>query len=269
MVEEIFEPRPQEWGLPGDALLWDALEAMFEQQDWEGVDDIHPLLLDAYETLVGRSLTSDNEAVCVERFQVGGMSSGMISPLFWREEAFPLLTERFARLQEREDVLWWRRDGSMFYAIAEGSPLAEGPVRIRRLNGQHRDVSEASLEAHALSREEAGRRIAQLLLSAPATGRQQLQRLLDQVSGADLGPMMDMDAVMDSVGSFLEGTGLLRAVQGTGLRGNDSDDGEEDSAQSSPIREEFRATLGRFGAQLQRFGQRLQDLADEPPDEEH
>jgi hypothetical protein len=57
--------------------------------------DLEVILGQAFHSLSGQPLSSKG-AIRVERFAHGGMSSGMVSPEFWRDEAVPLLLERYA-----------------------------------------------------------------------------------------------------------------------------------------------------------------------------
>jgi hypothetical protein len=49
----------------------------------------------AFLLLTGHPLSSSNYFF-VEKYAHGGMSSGVISPAFWREKAVPLLVNRYA-----------------------------------------------------------------------------------------------------------------------------------------------------------------------------
>ena len=54
------------------------------------------VLIEAFAELTGHPATSPEEMLYVERYfsPHGGMSSGMVSPGFWRETAVPLLLAR-------------------------------------------------------------------------------------------------------------------------------------------------------------------------------
>jgi hypothetical protein len=56
------------------------------------------LIEEAFASLTGQQL-SETEPFYVERFSHGGMSIGMVSPQFWREQAIPPLQERFEELK--------------------------------------------------------------------------------------------------------------------------------------------------------------------------
>jgi hypothetical protein len=53
------------------------------------------LLERTFEELTGSPLSSADD-IYVEKYAHGGMSSGYVSPAFWRETALPLLLTRYA-----------------------------------------------------------------------------------------------------------------------------------------------------------------------------
>jgi hypothetical protein len=53
------------------------------------------LLEKTFEELTGSRLSSADD-IYVEKYAHGGMSSGYVSPAFWRETALPLLRTRYA-----------------------------------------------------------------------------------------------------------------------------------------------------------------------------
>ncbi len=57
------------------------------------------LLIEAiFQQLTGTSISS-SQPIYVEKYAQGGMSSGNVSPQFWRETAMPLLRSRYTRSQ--------------------------------------------------------------------------------------------------------------------------------------------------------------------------
>lgn len=97
---QIFSRRPVQWGFRGDPLLWSELENHFQTHELPGsVSEFRAVLERTIERLTGCDLDSD-EPVFVERYDSGGMSSGHVSPGFWRETAIPLLCERFSQLAD-------------------------------------------------------------------------------------------------------------------------------------------------------------------------
>ena len=96
-VSDLFEPCPPQWGLRGDPYLWREFKERFLKTPLPETENaLRRLLEDAYREAVGTDLT-ESEHFFVVRFAHGGMSSGMISPRFWREKAFPLIVLRFSQ----------------------------------------------------------------------------------------------------------------------------------------------------------------------------
>lgn len=64
-IARLFETQPIQWGLRGEL----------------------------FKSLVGQYPTAGKN-IYVEKYDVGGMSRGMVSSDFWLQKAFPLLIER-------------------------------------------------------------------------------------------------------------------------------------------------------------------------------
>lgn len=95
ILTSIFDKHPDQWGLRGDPNLWAELQAHFRSNELpETVSEFRAQLEKLIEQLAGCDLDSD-ESVFVPRYDFGGMSSGHVSPEFWRETAIPLLCKRF------------------------------------------------------------------------------------------------------------------------------------------------------------------------------
>lgn len=94
-LAQLFRDRPGQWGLRGDPYLWDELAAaMGQRADPETEQGLRALLEQAYEQLTGAPLSSP-DPIYIERYSHGGMSSGTVSPQFWRATALPLLLARY------------------------------------------------------------------------------------------------------------------------------------------------------------------------------
>ena len=94
----LFDTKPIQWGLRGDPHLWQEMRTHFEPIPLPATaSEVSVLVEAAFETLTGHSIVGD-EHFFVERFSHGGMSSGYISPKFWRETVMPLLHARYAHL---------------------------------------------------------------------------------------------------------------------------------------------------------------------------
>ena len=99
-LNHIFDKHPEQWGLRGDPSLWAELQTHFNSNEIpSSVSEFRAQLETIIQQLTGCELDSD-DAVFVPRYDAGGMSSGHVSPEFWREFAIPLLCERFGKTVE-------------------------------------------------------------------------------------------------------------------------------------------------------------------------
>ena len=95
-VASLFQEEPTQWGLRGDPYLWREMHHHFERVPLPATaDELSDLIETAFESLTGHSTSAGNHFF-IERFSHGGMSSGHISPEFWRDKAMPLLLARYA-----------------------------------------------------------------------------------------------------------------------------------------------------------------------------
>lgn len=98
MLSSIFDEKPSGWGLRGDPYLWEELKKEFKEVVLPKTEEeFLSLLREKYKSITNVSLDEDKH-IYIERFSNGGMSSGQISPAFWREDALPLLLERYRKL---------------------------------------------------------------------------------------------------------------------------------------------------------------------------
>jgi len=97
-VALLFETGASQWGLRGDPYLWEEMRVHFEGVPLpKTAVSFQILIKDAFTTLIGHPFpTEANLApIPIKRFDHGGMSSGLISPDFWRDNAIPELTKRY------------------------------------------------------------------------------------------------------------------------------------------------------------------------------
>ncbi len=93
-ISEIFEGEPRQWGLRGDAYLWEELKERFKQIEMPKTKSrLLELIQNEYLTVTEKSITQ-LEPFWIERFSHGGISSGGICPEFWNDKAIPLLLAR-------------------------------------------------------------------------------------------------------------------------------------------------------------------------------
>lgn len=98
-IGSLFKPEPQAWGLRGDPILWKDLARVFRAVPLP--DSSHVLksmLKAAFYSLTAHTINSSKSFI-VERYARNGMSSGHISPEFWREKGINILLSRYVSIQ--------------------------------------------------------------------------------------------------------------------------------------------------------------------------
>jgi hypothetical protein len=94
----LFDNKPLQWNLRGDPHLWREMREHFTGTPLpSSPDDLVVLLEAAFETLTGHSI-SETEPFFTERYNTGGMSSGMVLPKFWREKIIPFILAQFSEI---------------------------------------------------------------------------------------------------------------------------------------------------------------------------
>lgn len=90
----LFEPRPETWGLRGDPYLWAEMQrSMQSGAEAKNLHALEQLLHQRFLELTGHKAEGDKQ-IHVPRLEHGGMSSGHVSTEFWLNTAFPLLLKR-------------------------------------------------------------------------------------------------------------------------------------------------------------------------------
>lgn len=91
---DLFEPKPQNWGLRGDPYLWEDMKKNFSSVTLPVSTEVFIEKFRAgFEEITGIPLTQDCHPL-VPEYSDGGMSAGQVSGRFWLNEALPLLLER-------------------------------------------------------------------------------------------------------------------------------------------------------------------------------
>lgn len=65
----------------------------------ETAEELVAIVEATFEQLTGHSI-SHRDYIYLEKYSHGGMSSGMVSPGFWRDTAIPLLKQRYAETDQ-------------------------------------------------------------------------------------------------------------------------------------------------------------------------
>jgi len=98
-IAAFFEERPYQWGLRGDPHLWNEMSEHFARNPIPvSADELIHLIETAFELSTGHSISKEVNFY-VARFSHGGMSSGMVSPEFWRNKVIPMVKERFVAIK--------------------------------------------------------------------------------------------------------------------------------------------------------------------------
>lgn len=95
MIGQLFIEEPLQWGLRGDPYLWKEMQIqLISTPIPSNLSTLDEYLEQAFKKITGHSLFCTDDFY-LEQFAHDGMSSGMISPSFWRESAIPLLRSRY------------------------------------------------------------------------------------------------------------------------------------------------------------------------------
>jgi hypothetical protein len=95
IVNCLIYPRPDQWGLRGDPILWTEIENKARLLPLPGTrEEFRGLLQNLFFQCVGEKPIK-GKATRVEKYDSFGMSGGVISSDFWLDQGFPLLMSRF------------------------------------------------------------------------------------------------------------------------------------------------------------------------------
>jgi hypothetical protein len=97
----LFEEEPKQWGLRGDQFLWREMKDKIMSKEVSTVSDFAKVIEGLFEELTQCKPENDTE-IYIERYNLGGMSGGYVSPEFWLEKAFPMLSDRFLELYNKK-----------------------------------------------------------------------------------------------------------------------------------------------------------------------
>jgi ADP-ribose pyrophosphatase YjhB (NUDIX family) len=96
-VSAIFLKKPHQWGLRGDPYLWGEMQHHLKDvRPPDTSEQLVVLIESAFEELTGHPVSWPAQ-IHLEKYNHGGMSTGMVDPEFWREILIPLLRSRYGR----------------------------------------------------------------------------------------------------------------------------------------------------------------------------
>lgn len=98
-IGDLFEVEPEQYGLRGDTYLWMEMHEHFSEIPRPTTtSELEDQVAQAFLLLTGLPMSTP-ESFRVERFAHGEISSGFVSPGFWRGRAMALIKKRYAESQ--------------------------------------------------------------------------------------------------------------------------------------------------------------------------
>jgi hypothetical protein len=96
-IAEFFNEEPIQWGLRGDPYLWrDMKQQLINIKCPDSVEKFVEIIETTFLNLTGQPILH-KDFIGLAKYSHGGMSSGSVSPEFWREKAIPLLKKRYLK----------------------------------------------------------------------------------------------------------------------------------------------------------------------------
>ncbi|MDU8927445.1 hypothetical protein RXV86_08625 [Alisedimentitalea sp. MJ-SS2] len=87
-----------QWGLRGDPVLWERMrDALMQTPLPPSADALRQILHATFQGITGHPLARSDAPLPVESLlkDNGGMSNGLVSPMFWIDTAFPTIEQRY------------------------------------------------------------------------------------------------------------------------------------------------------------------------------
>ena len=97
-VSVIFKQKPTQWGLRGDPFLWEDLESYFTKYPLTIGEAEFCIKIEQYIAHLVENHPMNQDAIFIEQYAHGGLSSGCISLSFWNDVAIPMLLSRLRRI---------------------------------------------------------------------------------------------------------------------------------------------------------------------------
>ena len=97
-INAIFSDPLNVWGLMGEPQLWEEFKKYFKYRPSPSTEEKFLEELHAtFENLTGKSVKSKS-FIYINRFNSGGITSGMVDPWNWRAIVIPALARRYREL---------------------------------------------------------------------------------------------------------------------------------------------------------------------------
>ena len=95
---DLFRVRPEQYGLRGSVGLWTELRVRFASEPMPASRaELQGLVESAIEEILAEAMPYDRESVHMVRYNVGGMSQGLVHLPWWRETAVPMILGRWQK----------------------------------------------------------------------------------------------------------------------------------------------------------------------------
>lgn len=93
---DLFRVRPEQYGLRGDVGLWTELRVRFAKEPMPAsCAELKVAVGAAIGAILAEATPYDRESVHMDRYNVGGMSQGLVHLPWWQETGVPLILERW------------------------------------------------------------------------------------------------------------------------------------------------------------------------------
>jgi len=97
-VSKYFDDPPAQWGLRGDPYLWQEMKTKMETYIVpKTAKELKDLLHTQSEQLTGEKIKR-GKSISVSRYDLGGMSGGVVSCDVWLDVGFPIAIKRYKEL---------------------------------------------------------------------------------------------------------------------------------------------------------------------------
>lgn len=97
-MKQLFEQKPYNWGLRGDPFLWDEMKNHLESYKLPNTEkELKAIFRRTFRKFTNEEIDS-KKRIYIEKYAMGGMSSGIIDCDFWLKKILPTLIERFHTL---------------------------------------------------------------------------------------------------------------------------------------------------------------------------
>lgn len=98
---DLYRMRPEQYGLRGSVGLWTELRVRFASEPMPASSaELQGLVESAIEEILAEATPYDRESVHMVRYNVGGMSQGLVHLPWWRETAVPMILDRWKKWAE-------------------------------------------------------------------------------------------------------------------------------------------------------------------------